>query len=78
VLPISTKIKEGVYYHNLEHDGKIFSVILSQLRLISVKRFHRFIRKISPHQFSLIQDKLIYLIKKNPVERTEPLAGFLD
>ena len=66
ILPMTTKQKEGVYYHQLEHDGKIFSVILSQIRLTSVKRFHRFVRKISPHQFSLIQDKLINIIKKTP------------
>ncbi|MEK7565188.1 MAG: type II toxin-antitoxin system PemK/MazF family toxin [Patescibacteria group bacterium] len=64
VLPMSTKPKEGIYYHNLEYDGKMFTVILSQLRLISVKRFHRFVRKISPHQFTLIQNKLIDFIKK--------------
>ncbi len=62
-LPMSTKKKDGIYYHNIEHDGKIFSVMLSQLRLLSTKRFHRYLRKISPNQFSIIQDKLIKLIK---------------
>ncbi len=65
VLPMTTKQKSGVYYHALEHDGKVFSVILSQLRLVSVKRFRRFVRKISPHQFTLIQQKLISFIKKS-------------
>lgn len=63
VLPMSTQKKDGIYYHYLEHEGKTFTVILSQLRLISVKRFRRFVRKISPHQFSLIQDMLVALIK---------------
>ncbi len=63
VLPMSTKCKTGIYYHNLEYEGQIFSVLLSQLKLISVKRFKRQIRKISPHQFSLIQNKIIKLIK---------------
>lgn len=63
-LPMTTKQKEGIYYHQLEHDGKMFSVILSQLRLVSVKRFRRFVRKISPHQFEQIQEKLIGFIKK--------------
>ena len=65
VLPMSTKQKDGIYYHNLGHDGKVFTVILSQLRLASVKRFRRLVRKISPHQFELIQNKLINFIK-NP------------
>ena len=64
VLPMTTKQKDGIYYHQLEHDGKIFSVILSQIRLVSVKRFRRFVRKISPYQFELIQDKLINFLKK--------------
>ncbi len=64
LLPMTTKEKEGVYYHQLEHDGKIFSVILSQLRLVSVKRFQRHIRKISPHQFALIKEKIISIIKQ--------------
>ena len=65
VLPMSTKQKDGIYYHNLGHDEKVFTVILSQLRLASVKRFRRLVRKISPHQFELIQNKLINFIK-NP------------
>ncbi len=64
VLPMSSKDKIGLYYHNIQHDGKTFSIILSQLRLVSVKRFRRFIRKISPYQFSLIQDKLLNLIRR--------------
>ena len=63
VLPMSTKQRTGVYYHSLMYDGKVFTVILSQLRLLSVKRFRRFIRKISPNQFKLIQRKLIGLIE---------------
>ena len=63
VLPMSTKEKDGIYYYSLTHNEKVFTVILSQLRLISVKRFRRFIRKISPNQFKIIKNKLIGLIK---------------
>lgn len=63
VLPMSSKQKEGIYYHSLDYKSQTFLVILSQMRPVSVKRFHRFVRKISPHQFSLIQDKLINLIR---------------
>src|SRR3989344_802891 len=51
VLPMTTREKSGVFYFSLEHGGKIYAAILSQLRLVSVKRFRRFIRKISPGQF---------------------------
>ena len=64
VLPMSTKEKNGIYYYSILHEGKVFTVILSQLRLVSVKRFHRFIRKITPSQFEEIQDRLIGLIGK--------------
>jgi mRNA interferase MazF len=64
VLPMTTRPKSGIYYHSLKHDGQIFSVILSQIRLVSVKRFRRLVRKISPHQFELIQNKIIDLLKK--------------
>ncbi|MDO8537091.1 MAG: type II toxin-antitoxin system PemK/MazF family toxin [bacterium] len=63
ILPISSKIKSGIYYYNLEYEGKIFSVLLSQLRLISVKRFRRFEGIISRSQFSMIQDRIIAFIK---------------
>ena len=66
VLPMTTKQKDGIYYHKLEHGGKVFSVILSQIRLASVKRFHRFVRKISPHQFELIIEKLVGFLEKRP------------
>jgi mRNA interferase MazF len=62
VLPMSTKVKEGIYYHQLEHNEQLFTVLLSQMRLVSVKRFRRFVRKVSPHQFFLIKQKLIGLI----------------
>ncbi len=63
ILPLSTKIKTGDFYHTIDHDGRTFSVLLSQVRLLSVKRFRRYIRKISPHQASLIKEKFIKLLQ---------------
>ena len=65
VLPMSTKAKTGIYYYSLNHEGQTFNVLLSQLRLLSVKRLRRLIRKISPYQFELIQDRIIDLLKKS-------------
>ena len=62
ILPMSTKEKNGYYYYPLEHDNKTFTVMLSQIRLISVKRFRRFIRKISPNQFSLIKARIVEIL----------------
>lgn len=58
VLPMSTRNKIGVYYETLTHHGQDYTVILSQLRLVSVKRLRRFIRKISPNQFANIQQRI--------------------
>ncbi len=65
VLPMSTKQRSGIYYHVIMHDGRVFTILLSQLRLISVKRFRRLVRKISPNQFRFIQEKLVNLIKNH-------------
>jgi mRNA-degrading endonuclease toxin of MazEF toxin-antitoxin module len=64
VLPMSSKAKYGPYYHDIDYRGKRFSVLLSQLRIVSIKRFRRFIRKISPYQFSLINGKIVELLIK--------------
>lgn len=69
VLPMTTKKKVGVYYYTLLHEGQESAVILSQLRLVSVKRFRRFVRKISPNQFNHIKQllgKLLGLNKNGP------------
>lgn len=63
VLPLSTIQKETSYYHIFNHEGRLQSVILSQLRLISAKRFRRLMGKLSPNQFELIQNKIIKIIK---------------
>lgn len=62
-LPITSQPKTGIYYHTLDYEGQTFSVILSQIRLVSVKRFRRLIRKISPGQFRKIKDKMVGLVK---------------
>lgn len=62
IVPLSTKIKAGPYYHTITHDGQMFSVILSQLRIVSTKRFLRLIRKLSRGQFSEIQSKIHSLL----------------
>lgn len=63
VLPMSTKVKSGPYYYTLEYDGVHFTVLLSQLRLVSIKRFRRYVRKISPHQFELLKAKLLQCLR---------------
>lgn len=63
VLPMSTKEKLGRYYYRIEHNDRAYVVLLSQLRLVSTKRFHRFVRKISPKQFYEVQQKIIFFLE---------------
>jgi mRNA interferase MazF len=62
VIPLSSKVKEGKYYHTLIHEGYASVALLSQLRLVSIKRFRRKIRKISVGQFNSIREKIKSLV----------------
>jgi len=57
-LPITSKEKIGDYYHPIEYDSERYSVILSQLRLISSKRLLRKIRTLPEEEFSTIKEKI--------------------
>lgn len=58
ILPLTSKDKQGKYYHEIEYLGEKYKVILSQLRLISSKRLTRKIRRLSKFDFQVIKDKI--------------------
>ena len=60
VVPLTSSIKEGKYYHTLESYGS--QLILSQIRLISAKRLLRFINTISRSEFYKIRIKIKSII----------------
>ena len=62
VLPLTSKKKEGPYYHVITYDNKIATVILSQLRLVSVKRFRRKLSRVSTIQMTEVKNKIIRII----------------
>ena len=64
IVPFTSKPKAGVYYHSLDYQGNISTAILSQLRLVSAKRFRRLIRRITPNQLLIIQHKIMNLLKR--------------
>lgn len=67
VLPITSKEKVGIYYYKLIYSKQNFIVMLSQIRLISSKRFRRKISKVPLEEFSIIKNKVIdLLIKAKP------------
>ncbi len=61
-LPMSSKIKDGPFYSQVQHEGKIYSILLSQLRLVSSKRLLRKIRMLPSSDFREVKRKLRSLI----------------
>ena len=64
VIPMSTKLKDNPYYFlTYDKDNNGFSLMLSQMRVISTKRLTRFVRKLLTEKFKevlfLISDILI-------------------
>ena len=64
VLPMTTKGKDSKYYHKLPFSqfNKSSRIILSQIRVLDVKRFIKLIWKIPTEEFSKIKEKLTELI----------------
>jgi mRNA interferase MazF len=54
-IPLSTKIKEGIFYINFEEGDFKYSVLLSQTKVLSSKRLLRKLSKISRGKFGLIK-----------------------
>lgn len=61
-LPMTSKNKIGGHYHQFERNGKKYSIILSQLRLISSKRLLRKIGVVDENEFEIIKEKVRKLI----------------
>ena len=58
VVPITSKNHIHAFYYPLEYDDETNSLILSQMRNISSKRFRRFVRRISTYEFAMIKGRL--------------------
>ncbi len=62
-VPLTTKLKNGIYYHSLDlGDGILQSVILSQIRLLDSKRLQEKITTIDKKQFDEIKKAVIRLL----------------
>ena len=56
ILPLTSRNKIGKYYFQVRYNNKIYSVILSQIRLISSKRLLRKIRVLPDMEFKRIRE----------------------
>ena len=63
-LPITTKDKKGRFYFQYDHEGKLFSIILSQIRLLDAKRLLRKVRTLSKDEFGGVDDAFHALLKQ--------------
>ncbi|MEK9185702.1 MAG: type II toxin-antitoxin system PemK/MazF family toxin, partial [Patescibacteria group bacterium] len=64
IVPLSTKQKSYDFYFNFtDPDGKKVSLVLAQLKLVSIKRFKRKIYKISIKEFDEIKSKIVKFVE---------------
>ena len=64
ILPLSTKLKEGPYYHQITLHGERRTILLSQQRTISAKRLIRRLAKISEAEFDVVIPAVTFLYNK--------------
>ncbi len=62
-IKIKSKIKEGKYYYHFKRNGRGYSIILSQLRLLSGRRLLRKQGLISQKDFKIIKEAVHNLLK---------------
>jgi mRNA interferase MazF len=61
-IPLSTKLKDGPFYHRIFFKGIEQSLLLSQIRLLDAKRFRDKMGEIKPEEALKIKEKLRKLI----------------
>lgn len=54
VVPLSSRLKDSIYYHRFLYDNELRSAMISQIRLISSKRFIRRIGHLNRLNFKTI------------------------
>lgn len=76
-LPLTSKDKDGIFYHSFCFHEKKRTVILSQIRTLSSKRLIRRLGKIGEKEFGAIEKGVIALIKTNPSRGSQVPYGNL-
>lgn len=64
-IPMSTKIKNNQYYIEIEFNKKKQSVMISQMRILDVRRLHYRKGRLSIADFNLIKTKFLNIFQKN-------------
>jgi len=61
-VALSTKIKDNVYYYKYVYKGNEYSILLSQIRVLSNKRLIRKIGMLPPADYVVVKEKVKNLI----------------
>ena len=56
-LPLTSARKEGMYYQKTKHEGRDYTVVLSQMRLLDRKRLQRKIRVLPEIEFEEVKKR---------------------
>ncbi|MBU4421686.1 type II toxin-antitoxin system PemK/MazF family toxin [Candidatus Parcubacteria bacterium] len=75
VLPITSKDKTGKFYVRTEYEREKYSIILSQLRLISSQRLLRKLRTIPEGEFRVVKEKIKRFLQKRSPDKVGGLGG---
>jgi len=62
-IPLTRRIKEGIFYSSFDFQGRKSNAILSQIRLFDSKRLKYKVGKMSVGDFRRVKEKLIELIQ---------------
>jgi len=58
VVPLSSRLKDSIYYYHFLYDEELRSAMISQIRLISSKRFIRRIGRLNRFNFKAIINEI--------------------
>ena len=61
-LPMASKNKTGEYYYQINYENEYYSIILSQLKVMSSKRLSRKIRRLPKSEFIEVEHKIKSLL----------------
>jgi mRNA interferase MazF len=76
VLPVTSTIKNSPFYHKFRSDsGKMRSIMITQLRVISAKRLRRKIEQMGEEDYKETRRSLLDIIKAKPRQKTGNLGG---
>lgn len=67
-IPLTSKLKQGVFYKSVTYQGATGVACLSQLRVFSTKRVLRKIARVDTKSFKDIQAKLVELISNERMQ----------